>query len=67
VEQRNKTGNEYNEKPYQDPFKNQDRNDLGQKANEIEAYRKKVKGKIETALNQDPKITSEELEISNRN
>ncbi|CAG8628510.1 10264_t:CDS:2 [Paraglomus brasilianum] len=60
------TGND-TKKPLNDPLKDQDRGELGKRANEIEAYRKKAKQEIETALNQDPKITNEELEMANRN
>ena len=60
------TGNEY-DKDYNDPNKDKTRNELGQRANEIEAYRNKVKDEIENILNQDPKITGEELESSNLN
>lgn len=60
------TGND-TKKPLNDPLKDQDRGELGKRANEIEAYRKKAKQEIEDALNQDPKITNEELEVANRN
>jgi len=60
------TGNDFGG-DYNDPNKDKTREELGQRAKEIEAYRKKVKGEIETALNQNPQIKKEELEGANQN
>ncbi len=64
--QRDKTGNEYNEKPYQNPNPDQTREERNEKADNLRKWRAEAKSEIETVLNQEPKITTSDLDGENR-
>jgi hypothetical protein len=62
--QRDKTGNEYNEKPYVPPTESQE--EQTQKATKLIEVKLSAINEITTALNQDPKINTEELSDKNQ-